>query len=104
MSGWTFDMIETIYRSGEVVAFIVWVISSLLNLYTTAIVVWCILTWFPGSLNSKVGEWLTKLVGPYLDFFERVIPPLGGVSFAPVVAIMVLWFAQSGIRFLGQLL
>jgi len=87
-----------------VISFLVMVVGSLLDLYTMAIVVWCILTWFPGALNSTFGQWLTKLVEPYLGFFERLIPSIGGVSFAPVVAVLVLWLAQSGLRFLGQLL
>ena len=86
------------------ITFLVWLLRNLIELYTTVIVIWCVLTCFPGALESRIGQWLTKLVGPYLEFFERIIPPLGGVSFAPVVAVLVLWFAQSGVSFLGQLL
>ena len=85
-------------------SFIVWVLNNLINLYTMLIVIWCILTWFPGALHSSLGEFLSRLVRPYLDVFERIIPPLGGISFAPVVALMVLWFAQMGVRGLASML
>lgn len=68
------------------------------------IVIWCILTWFPGALHSSLGKFISRLVNPYLDVFERIIPPLGGISFAPVVALMVLWFAQLGVRGLASML
>lgn len=84
------------------IGFIVLAITRLLNLYGFLIVVWCLLTWFPGALQTQLGEFLTRLVSPYLNFFERVIPPLGGISFAPVVALMVLWFVQMGVTGLAS--
>ena len=84
------------------ISFIVWAITKLLNLYGFLIVVWCLLTWFPGAFLTQLGEFLSRLVEPYLDFFQRVIPPLGGISFAPVVALLVLWFVQLGVTGLAS--
>lgn len=84
--------------------FIVWALNSLISLYVFLIVIWCLLSWFPGANQSSLGEFLDRLVKPYLSFFERIIPPLGGVSFAPVVAVLVLWLVQRGIRMLGIML
>lgn len=86
------------------ISFLVWAINSLLNLYVMLIVVWCLLTWFPGASQSSLGMFLYRIVHPYLEIFERIIPPLGGVSLSPVVAVMVLWFAQRGVQMLGALL
>lgn len=86
------------------IGLIVWAVNRLIDLYILLIVVWCLLTWFPGALRSRLGELLTRLVGPYLNFFERSIPPLGGLSFAPVVALIVLYLVQAGVRMLGALL
>lgn len=84
--------------------FIVWAINSLINLYVFLIVIWCLLSWFPGASHSALGSFLDRLVRPYLAVFERVIPPLGEISFAPVVAVFVLWLAQRGVQMLGSLL
>lgn len=84
--------------------FIVWAINSLISLYVFLIVIWCLLSWFPGASQSALGTFLDRLVHPYLAVFERIIPPLGGVSFSPVVAVLVLWFAQRGVQLLGSLL
>lgn len=86
------------------ISFIVWAINSLINLYVMLIVIWCLLTWFPGASQSALGQFLDRLVHPYLEIFERIIPPLGGVSFSPVVAVLVLWFAQKGVQMLGAML
>lgn len=86
------------------IGFIVWALNRLSDLYILLIVVWCLLTWFPGALRSRLGSFLTRLVGPYLSFFERVIPPIGGLSFAPIVALIVLYLVQAGIQMVGTLL
>ncbi|WP_251547015.1 YggT family protein [Limosilactobacillus caecicola] len=84
--------------------FLVWALNSLINLYVFLIVIWCLLSWFPGASQSGLGRFLDRIVRPYLEIFERIIPPLGGISFAPVVAVFVLWLAQYGVRMLGALL
>lgn len=86
------------------IGFIVWAINSLINLYVFLIVIWCLLSWFPGASQSSLGQFLDRLVHPYLAVFERIIPPLGGVSFSPIIAVLVLWFAQRGVQMLGALL
>ena len=86
------------------IGFVVWVINQLISLYVMLIVVWCLLSWFPGASQSRLGEFLDRIVHPYLEVFERIIPPLGGVSFAPIVAVLVLWLAQRGVQMLGTLM
>lgn len=57
------------------------------------IVVYCLMTWFPrreGSLLADVNAVLEQLVGPYLNFFRRFIPAMGGIDFSPVIAILAL--------------
>ena len=57
------------------------------------IVVYCLMSWFPrseGSLIADVNAVLDQLVGPYLGFFRRFIPPFGGIDFSPVIAILAL--------------
>lgn len=85
------------------IAFIVRTLNELINIYIWLIIIWCLLSWFPGARQSRLGELLDRLVRPYMEFFN-FIPPLGGISFSPVVAIGVLYLVQYGIRALGMLL
>lgn len=84
-------------------AYILWCINWLLNAYILLIVVWCLLSWFPGANNTRLGELVNRLVEPYMRWFN-FIPPLGGVSFLPVVAIIVLYLARDGLMFIGRLI
>ena len=68
-------------------------IQRLFNIYEVLIVVWCLMSWIPmrgGGLLDDIRSAIGILVEPYLGLFRRFIPPLGGVDFSPVVAILAL--------------
>jgi YggT family protein len=78
-------------------------LNWLINAYIMVIVVWCLLSWFPNARSTRLGEIVNRLVEPYMRWFD-FIPPLGGVSFSPVVAIFVLYLVQDGLIFLERLI
>ena len=68
-------------------------VSALLRCYETLILIWCIMSWLPmreGGLVYDVATVVDRLVRPFMGLFRRFIPPLGGIDFSPVVAILVL--------------
>ncbi|MFT8458556.1 MAG: YggT family protein [Liquorilactobacillus ghanensis] len=73
------------------------IINRLFELYSLAIVVYVLMSWFPNAQQSRFGEILARFCQPYLDFFERFIPPIGGISFSPIVALIALQFIQNGL-------
>lgn len=75
----------------------------LINFYEILIIVWCILSWVPrnsGGVVDDISEALGHVVRPYLDLFRRFIPPMGGLDFSPVVAIIVLGIVQRAIVYI----
>ena len=84
-------------------AYLIWCLNWLINAYILLIVVWCLLSWFPISRGTRLGEIINRLVEPYMHWFD-FIPPLGGISFSPVVAIIVLYLVQYGLAFLAHLI
>lgn len=84
------------------VTFLLWALSQLVDLYILIIVVWCIMSWFPNARSSRLGEIIDRLVLPYMRWFD-FIPPIGGLSFAPVVAIIVLYLVQYGLAALSAI-
>ncbi|WP_281164897.1 YggT family protein [Liquorilactobacillus sicerae] len=73
------------------------IINRLFELYSLAIVVYVLMSWFPGAQQSKFGDFLGRLCDPYLNFFERIIPPIGGIGFSPIIALIALQFIQNGL-------
>lgn len=79
-------------------------ISTLLQFYSFAIIVFILLSWFPGARESGFGQFLAKICEPYLEPFRKFIPPLGMIDISPIVAILALRFAQQGVASLANLL
>ncbi|WP_051447375.1 MULTISPECIES: YggT family protein [Paenibacillus] len=62
------------------------------------VIVYILMSWLPNARESFIGEWLGKLVEPYLSPFRRFIPPLFGVlDISPIVALLVLRLALVGL-------
>ena len=80
-----------------IINFLAWVIYQLIDIYILVIVIWCLLSWFPNAIGSRLGEIVNRLVEPYMRWFD-FIPPLGGISFSPIVAIFVLYLVQYGLK------
>ena len=78
-------------------------VVDIFRVYEFLIVAYCLLSWFPGAYESKIGQLLIKLCQPYLDLFD-FIPPIAGISFSPIVALIVLEFAEKGALFLMGIL
>ncbi|MEY8441940.1 YggT family protein [Lactobacillaceae bacterium 24-114] len=76
---------------------LVWILYQLIDIYIFVIVIWCLLSWFPNARGSRLGEIINRLVEPYMRWFD-FIPPIGGISFSPIVAILVLYLVQYGLR------
>ena len=69
------------------------------DIYTWSIIIYILMSWFPGARESSFGELLGKIVEPYLEPFRRFIPPIGGmIDISPIVAILVLNFARMGLE------
>ncbi len=68
-------------------------LSTLVNFYEMLILIYILLSWIPirqGSLLHDIGLVLQSLCEPFLGIFRRFIPPVGGLDFSPVIAVIAL--------------
>lgn len=83
---------------------VVSIINTLFNIYFYMIIFYVLMSWLPGLRESFIGELLGKLVEPYLAPFRKFIPPIMGMlDISPIIAMIVLQFAQRGLIYLVQL-
>ncbi len=66
-------------------------VNTFIGIYTFLLLVRIILTWFP-TIDWYNQPWATlaQLTDPYLNIFRSFIPPLGGIDFSPMLAILLL--------------
>ncbi|WP_338781817.1 YggT family protein [Metabacillus sp. FJAT-52054] len=74
------------------------VLQSLLQVYSYAIIIYILMSWFPNAKESRFGQILESVCEPFLEPFRRIIPSLGMIDLSPIAAILVLNLAQGGLR------
>ncbi|WP_082234247.1 YggT family protein [Halobacillus massiliensis] len=79
-------------------------LSNAIYIYSWILIIYILLSWFPGARESSFGEILARLAEPFLEPFRKIIPPLGMIDISPIVAILVLRFAGAGLQELFQML
>ena len=77
--------------------FVFILLMNLIKFYSYALIIYILMSWFPGARESSIGQILGKVCEPYLEVFRKFIPPLGMFDFSPIVAILALQFATYGL-------
>ncbi|MFD2443444.1 YggT family protein [Bacillus sp. CGMCC 1.16607] len=72
-------------------------LGSLIYYYSWALIIYILLSWFPGVRDSSFGHFLARICEPYLEPFRRFVPPIGMIDISPIVAILVLRLATTGL-------
>ena len=73
-----------------------------IRIWTLLILVWAALSWVHPDPRNPLVRVIHGLVEPILLPFQKLIPPLGGFSFAPLVAVLVLeWINEFFLRALA---
>lgn len=70
-------------------------IGTVLEIYSFALIIYILMSWFPGARESTFGIFLGRITEPYLEQFRKVIPPIGMLDISPLAAIFVLYIARA---------
>ena len=66
-------------------------IVRFVQIYTVLLIVRVLLTWFQtADWANRAMSFLSPITDPYLNIFRSFIPPLGGMDFSPILAIILL--------------
>ncbi|WP_174705931.1 YggT family protein [Tetragenococcus osmophilus] len=72
-------------------------VNDIAYLYTILLVVYALLSWFPGGYDSAIGRFLRKICEPYLSLFDHLNLSLGPINFNIAFAIIVLQLAVQAL-------
>lgn len=74
------------------------IISLLIRIYTWMIIIYILMSWIPNARSSQFGIFLEEICEPFLAPFRKLIPPIGGMlDLSPIIAIIALNLAQTGV-------
>ncbi|WP_429940752.1 MULTISPECIES: YggT family protein [unclassified Enterococcus] len=71
--------------------------SDAVYIYTILLILYALLSWFPGGYQSAFGRFLAKICEPYLSLFDRLNLRFGPVDFTILAAIFILNMASQGL-------
>jgi len=80
--------------------FLLKLINWVLTLYSFAFIARAFLSWFRISHYHPLARFLIQITEPLLAPLRRYIPPVGGMDFAPMVALLILWFVERLLQML----
>ncbi len=72
---------------------IVQLVSTLVRFYEFLILAYVLMSWIPvtpGGLIDDIRAVLATACEPFLALFRRILPPMGGIDFSPVIAVLAL--------------
>lgn len=71
------------------------IIKGLFTAYTLMLLGRVLGSWIPSLAGHPVMRFLAHYTDPYLNFFRKIIPPIGGVvDLSPILAFFALQLAQ----------
>lgn len=74
---------------------IVRIINNIFYFFYILIILRIFLTWIPTiDWQQQPIKSIREVTDLYLDIFRRFIPPVGGLDFSPIVALIVLQIIQ----------
>ncbi|HAZ47035.1 MAG TPA: YggT family protein [Cyanobacteria bacterium UBA11369] len=78
------------------VALLINTLATFLQIYLVLLFIRILLSWFPNvNWYDPPFSILSQLTDPYLNIFRSFIPPLGGIDFSPMLAIILLQVVSS---------
>jgi YggT family protein len=78
-------------------------LATFVQIYGALLLIRVLLTWFPNiSWYNQPFSALSQITDPYLNLFRSIIPPLGGMDFSPMLAIILLQVVGGGLVSLAQ--
>ena len=86
------------FRFMDPVALIVVSLYKFLEIYGYLLIARILLSWFQtAEWAQNIISFLSPITDPYLNIFRSIIPPLGGIDFSAILAIIALQFIQSAL-------
>ncbi|MDN3505576.1 MAG: YggT family protein [Rhabdochlamydiaceae bacterium] len=76
-------------------------VQIVFSTYMLLLLIRIIASWFPNINRYRAMHFLQFYTDPYLNFFRRFIPPIGGtIDLSPIVAFIALSFLEKFVLYL----
>jgi YggT family protein len=57
-------------------------------------------SWVPELRQYRFMQFIYYYTEPYLNFFRRILPPIGMIDFSPIIAFLALGLIEYAVKWL----
>ena len=82
----------------SVLLYVIW--ARVVNVIEILLVVYALLSWFPGAYDTSLGRIIRQFVQPILAPFRRLNLAFAGIDFSILVIVLLLNFSLRILRFI----
>jgi YggT family protein len=79
------------------------VIDMIFWVYMMMLFVRILGSWIPELEGTTFFHFVAHYTDPYLNFFRKIIPPLGMLDFSPIVAFLALGVIEHTVKYIVAL-
>ena len=80
----------------SILLYVIW--ARGVNVAEILLVVYALLSWFPGAYDTSLGRIIRQIVNPILAPFRRLNLVFAGVDFSIIVIVLLLNFSLTILR------
>lgn len=80
----------------SILLYVIW--ARVVNVVEILLVVYALLSWFPGAYDTSLGEIIRQIVNPILAPFRRLNLVFAGIDFSIIVIVLLLNFSLTILR------
>ena len=80
----------------SVLLYVIW--ARVVNVIEILLVVYALLSWFPGAYDTSLGRIIRQIVQPILAPFRRLNLTFAGIDFSILVIVLLLNFSLRILR------
>ena len=77
----------------SILLYVIW--ARVVNVAEILLVVYALLSWFPGAYDTSLGRIIRQIVNPILAPFRRLNLVFAGVDFSIIVIVLLLNFSLT---------
>lgn len=80
----------------SILLYVIW--ARVVNVAEILLVVYALLSWFPGAYDTSLGKIIRQIVNPILAPFRRLNLVFAGIDFSIIVIVLLLNFSLTILR------
>ena len=80
----------------SILLYVIW--ARVVNVAEILLVVYALLSWFPGAYDTSLGKIIRQIVNPILAPFRRLNLVFAGVDFSIIVIVLLFNFSLTILR------